>query len=128
MRSLAITLVLLLAGCASPPASVGAAREVASDDLPNYWTVVTPTVSMPAGLLGSSKPMATHVVVAYTIDSDGKVRDAEVASFSPEGGSPGWAVTMVRKNRFAPGPKNPGGEPVRTTTVVTLDKQAPVAR
>lgn len=129
MRSLAVTtLALLLAGCASQPADVPTAMEVSSADLPRYWTVATPTVSMPAGLLGNSKPMATHVVVAYTIDANGKVRDAEVASFSPEGSSPSWAVTMVGKNRFTPGPENPGAEPVRTTAVVTLNKQAPVAR
>lgn len=114
---------LLLGGAtaaATPAGATAAPLAVDAKDRERYWVPVSQDVS--AALPGTRSPAAlsTQVVVTYTIDGEGQVRDAVATSFQPERSRPDWAVQMVRKNRFKPGPDNPQRQAVRTSTEVTL--------
>ena len=117
-----------LVGCAAhaaqaaqPPAAASPVVVEASQR-ERYWTPVHQTLS--GDLPGSHASLSTRVVVAYTINAEGRVTDAAATSFEPAGSRPDWALDMVRANHFEPGPDNPQRRPIRTSTEVTLGAAA----
>ncbi len=102
--------------------------EVSGADRDRYWTPAADRIARPLSGDASPGTFSRRVEVTYTIDGAGRVRDATAASFEPEGSNPGWAIEMIRANRFDAGPDNPQRRPIRTSTEVRLDGALPGTR
>lgn len=111
------TAVLSLAGCAGAPVQNATALAISGEQVQDYWTPVTDTITRPVPRLrsGAMHTPAEKVTVTYLIDSTGKVHDARVVSFEPEGTSARWAVAAVTAFSYQPSAANSARTPVQVT-------------
>lgn len=111
----------LLAGCTASPVYTGAPVDVKSGELSHFW-IPTPAesdVRVPAE--AQQKKIPGRVVVAYMIDSQGRVINPRVLSADPPRVYNKAALDLIRTQRFRPAPGNGDRLPVRTRTEVTFN-------
>ncbi len=126
LRILPLVVVIALGACASHQGDTTPLVQVPAEQRDDYWKPESETIATPLAAATSVRRMSQRVEVHYTIDTKGRVRDAEISSFSPQNSDPAWALRAVKAYRFKPGPGNPAGQPIRTFAEVKLE--APPAR
>lgn len=111
-----------LAACTPSPLMSGAPVEVGAGELHRFWVPAQQEsmASMPAKAQENQIPGT--VVVAYMIDSDGRVIRPSVVSAEPPGVYEKAALDLIRRQRFEPAPGNDQRLPVHTRTEITFNQ------
>ncbi|WP_414828807.1 energy transducer TonB [Alteromonas sp. H39] len=117
MRKLVLTvLVLGLVGCMSVPNLASQPKEIAEDELSNYWEMVSDSFSFNSAISYKGRPDG-YVKIRYLIDSDGEVHDPDVVESEPEGVWDAAGLKAVKKMEFVPASDNADRMPVYVSTV-----------
>lgn len=112
----------LLAACAPSPLMSGAPVEVGPGELHRFWVPAQQESQVSIPKEAQEEKVPGSVVVAYTIDSDGRVISPSIVSAEPAGVYEKAALGLVRRQRFEPAPSNDQRLPVHTRTEITFNQ------
>lgn len=113
-----------LAGCSAQPRLASQPVDVREGQLHYFWIPARSDRKLEVPVKAAKNKVPGRVLVAYLIDSDGKVVDPQVVSARPPGLYNESALNLIRTQRFRPAPSNTNRIPVRVRTEITfnLDK------
>jgi|SRR5690606_4550166 len=124
MKPLLASVILAIAAClcgraeAAPPL-------VDLDELTEYWLPAQAVIKPETGPSADEGMQSERALVEILIDDAGRVSQAQVVEYSPEGSNPEWARQVAAQMTFNPAPRNTGRTPVVTRIpVVGTDVEA----
>lgn len=119
-----MTLLLgaVLAACTPAPLMTGAPVEVGEGELHRFWVPAQRETEISIPVEAQEQNVPGSVVVAYLIDSDGRVISPTVISAEPPRLYNEAALNLIRGQRFEPAPSNGQRLPVRTRTEITFNQ------
>lgn len=112
--------VISLISCSATSKNLAVAPiKINQNELNNYWQMAD--VSNFSTDLSRGLPSTTStVVIEYLIDSDGKVHDVEIISYTPNGDWNTFAKKQARKYQFKPARSNTALQPVYVQQEITF--------
>ena len=114
---LALTSALALAAVST----VSAQTRIAPEALTKHWILTNTSLSADAPNAGENLDKPGCVAVTYTIGSDGKPMNIQVAKVVPKSGLGDVAKSMVANFQYAPSLTNKNGDPVATYIAVPFN-------
>lgn len=117
-----LTSVLLAACSATPTRDPGEPEfnapvvEVSREESSNYWTLKRPSRADARRAIGEpgTSYECRRAVLAYTVDSKGRVFDVEIVDAWPNEAAAGYFAAMQRQFRYDPTATNLDRIPIRT--------------
>ncbi len=120
MRKLVLTVMVLgIVGCMSVPNLASQPKEIAENELLNYWEMKEETFSVNSAISYKGRPDG-YVKVRYLIDSNGIVHEPEVVESEPEGVWDAAGLKAAKKMEFVPASGNADRMPVYVTTLINF--------
>lgn len=96
-------------------------RRVSPEQLQGYWILLNHTVDIDLPIGGKNLSDPGCVAVTYTIGSDGKTRNIQVAKVVPESGLGKAAISAVKNFQYGPSLTNRQEQPVATYYIVPFN-------
>jgi len=122
MKAIAVAFVVLaLVGCSTQPRFASEPVDVREGQLHFFWIPDRSDRNLEVPAKAARDKVPGRVLVAYLIDSDGKVVDPQVMSARPPGLYNEAALNLIRTQRFRPAPSNTNRIPVRVRTEITFN-------
>ena len=114
--------LLLFTACSTSPSTPvepefnGSILNVSLDESSNYWTLDRRSQVDARRAIGepATSLACRRAVLAYTVDSNGRVFDVEVIDAWPNEAAARYFVAMQQLLRYEAAPANPGRIPIRT--------------
>src|SRR5690554_5138504 len=105
MKSIMTTAALLMVACLGSQA-LAAPPLVDLRELATYWLPAQTMIRPETDSSASDGVRSERALVEIVIDSDGRVPQAHVVEYSPQGSNPEWARQVAAQMTFEPAPEN----------------------